>query len=199
MQLRALCSLAVLSICFSYAHGQDDVKPAEEGLIRLIRASGTKKQQECRYDKEAWEECEATTGLQRRALKLKSKQGSLQCEAVKYITRPCKKACKYLKGTWTDCVDGARSRVDQLRNVGSGCEATRPVTRKCKSVCRYSKSDWTTCENGTKTKTLSLTEGGNECEKSKIISKQCAEGTKQRSAAKGKHGRKNPAKPTEAA
>jgi len=175
--------LAVFLLIVLSIENASSATKTENSLIRLVRAA-TAKKQDCRYEKEAWEECDSSSGLQRRALKLKSgnaRQDSVQCEALKYITRPCKKACKYVKGNWGECVNGMRARTDQLRNIGSGCEETRTITRKCKTACRYAKSDWSVCENGLKTKTLTLSEGDGDCEATKTISKQCAaEETKQR-------------------
>jgi len=163
-------------------------------LRRLIRAAGSKKQ-ECRYEKKAWEECDPSSGLQRRELKLKanSRSTATHCEAIKHISRPCKKACRYSKGTWNECANGEKTRTDTIKTGSTaGCEPTRVINKKCKPVCRYSKSEWTPCENGTKAKTLTLTEGdGADCEPSKTINKQCGQ-TKQRSPKHGlPRGRKN--------
>jgi len=103
--------LLVLSI-FALASAIESSKYSEEHSLihRLIRAANNRKQgpgSDCRYEKEAWEECDVGTGLQRRALKLKSTRAAAaaagQCEETKYITRPCKKACRYAKGAWTEC------------------------------------------------------------------------------------------------
>ncbi|KAI1301526.1 hypothetical protein HDE_02957 [Halotydeus destructor] len=172
-----------------------DIGQNENSLLRLVRSAASK-QQDCRYEKEAWENCDASTGLQRRALRLKpAARSEAQCEEVKFITRPCKKVCKYHKGTWTECLNGERSRIDQLKNGGSGCEDKRTIARKCKSVCRYSKSEWSSCEDNVKTKTLTLTEGDNkECEATRTITKQCA-AQKPRAKANKKRGRKTKPNP----
>ena len=84
-------------------------------------------------------------------------------------------ACRYAKGTWSECENGVRTRKDVLRAQAAGCDAERTVSRKCKTVCRYSRSDWGPCQSMVKIKTLTLVEGNpSECEATKTISKQCA-------------------------
>ncbi|XP_054160232.1 uncharacterized protein LOC128958408 [Oppia nitens] len=149
-------------------------------LNRLIRAANDKKghhQSDCRYDKEAWEECDSN-GQQRRVLKLKtSRSAATNCESEKFITRPCKKNCRYSKGVWTDCVNGSKHRTDNLKPVSTaGCEPTRNITKACKEQCNYVKSEWSSCESGFKTKTLTLqSEPGvrSACEPTKLIRKPC--------------------------
>jgi len=118
------------------------------------------------------------TGQQKRVLKLKtSRSMSTECEAEKYIERPCKKNCRYSKGVWTDCINGSKTRIDTIKvGPSAGCEPTRNVTKTCKEQCNYQKSEWSVCENGVKTKTLTLqTDSGMKsgCEATKIIRKQC--------------------------
>jgi hypothetical protein len=179
-----LIVLAFVSVTIGYKLSSDHAL-----LHRLIRATSDKKT-DCRYEKEAWEECDPSNGLQRRELKLKanSRSGgssSSECEPVRYITRPCKKSCRYNKGEWSECVNGERSRTDTIKPQSTaGCEQSRVITKKCKSVCRYSKSEWSPCESGIKTKTLTLIEGeGPDCEQSKVINKQCQQNKR------AKHGK----------
>jgi len=152
---------------------------------RLVRSANTEKKNhpsDCRYEKEAWEECDST-GQQRRVLRLKtSRSGSAatNCERQKFIQRPCKKNCRYSKGIWSECVNGSKHRIDTIKAVSSaGCEGTRNITKTCKEQCNYEKSEWSSCDNGIKTKTLTLTRLEGEsgarvgCESSKVIRKQC--------------------------
>jgi len=150
-------------------------------LIRAANPSNPNKKQECRYEKEPWEECDPTTGQQKRVLKLKTSRSiSAQCEPEKFIQRPCKKNCRYSKGIWSDCLNGVKHRLDTLKTgITStfGCEQTRNITKSCKEPCHYAKSDWSPCENGVKSKTFSLmNEGlnsGSGCETTKVVRKQC--------------------------
>lgn len=97
--------------------------------------------------------------------------------------------CRYTKGTWTDCVNGEKTRVDTLKQtatvVPGECEPTRTTKKRCKqpSNCKYSKNEWSACdENGQKTKTLSLEQGDpSECEEKKTITKQCNQNKKNKS------------------
>lgn len=97
------------------------------------------------------------SGLQKRTLKLKPGSSGSNCEQVRHQTRTCKKrnffflfffknnltnfnwiwlACRYSKGTWTECTEGERTRQDTLKShqaSNSECEAVRVVRRKCKS------------------------------------------------------------------
>jgi len=163
-------------------------------LNRLIRAANANKKQECRYEKEPWEECDLTTGQQKRVLKLKaSRSVSTHCEPEKFIQRPCKKNCRYSKGIWSECTNGSKHRIDGLKGgITStvGCEPTRNITKTCREPCHYEKSDWTPCENGIKTKTLTLqNEGmssGSGCEPNKVIRKQCGSAKPGRNRARGK-------------
>jgi len=161
-------------------------------LARLVRAAGPAKKPDCRYDKGAWEECDAE-GVQKRVMKLRPGQtSSSECEAEKVMTRPCKKACRYSKGTWSECENGIRMRKDALKTPAAGCESERTVSRKCKTVCRYSRSDWGPCESMIKTKTLTLAEGNaSDCEATKKITKQCpatTTGKPSSSGARAKNG-----------
>jgi len=187
--MKTLILLIAFPIMFAALVSSMDMERSENSLIRLARAAA---KQDCRYEKEPWETCDETTGLQRRALKLKAtKSSNVQCESLKYITRPCKKVCKYFKGQWSACTDGERSRTDLLRpNQSQGCDEKRVVPRKCKSACRYDKSEWSACENNLKSKTLSLIEGDRkDCEETRTISKQCA-GQKSRPKTNKKRNRK---------
>lgn len=94
-------------------------------------------------------------------------------------------ACRYNKGTtWSECVNGEKTRVDNLKQTSDSnvdCEPTRTIKKRCKqpSNCKYSKSEWSTCENGQKNKTLILELGDSrECEERKTITKQCNQNKK---------------------
>ncbi|CAG2107717.1 unnamed protein product [Medioppia subpectinata] len=135
------------------------INPRRYRSAYLASSSG----EECRYEKEAWEECDSS-GQQRRVLRLKaSRSVTTNCEPQKFITRQCKKSqsnqlnCRYSKGVWSDCVNGSKHRIDTIKSISStGCENSRNITKKCKEQCNYVKSDWSLCENGMKSKTLTL-------------------------------------------
>jgi len=173
--------LLILTICLSLNLIECSENTFEERIAsnRVIRALNNRKhlQSECRYEKEAWEECDITTGKQRRVLKLKSSRSVASCEPEKVIERPCKKNCRYSKGIWSECVDGSKHRTDTIKpGPTPGCEGTRNITKVCREQCNYQKSEWSVCENGVKTKTLTLqTDPGvkSGCEATKTIRKQC--------------------------
>jgi len=182
--LLALISIALID-CYETGFQQQTL------LNRLIRAANANKKQECRYEKEPWEECDLTTGQQKRVLKLKtSRSVPTHCEPEKFIQRPCKKHCRYSKGIWSECINGLKSRLDSLKTDPSstfGCEATRNVTKTCKEACHYEKSDWSQCDNGVKIKTFTLMNGknsGSNCEPTKVIRKQCGKDNPNRRARK---------------
>lgn len=145
---------------------------------------------ECKYEKEPWSECDPSTGLQKRTLKLKVNLQNSQCEPIKEFTRQCKKACRYTKGVWSECVNSEKTRVDTLKSTGiSDCEPTRTTKKRCKqpSNCRYNKTEWSACENDQKTKTLTLESGDpSECEEKKTITKQCNQNKKNKSGRRKK-------------
>ena len=69
-------------------------KPGEFGMIcatTLLLTRAALAAADCRYDKGAWEECQAN-GVQKRVMKLRPGQSATnECEAEKVLTRPCKK------------------------------------------------------------------------------------------------------------
>jgi hypothetical protein len=182
--LTVLLSITLIdSFVFAFEH--------QITLNRLIRSNTERKNQqsECRYEKEAWEECDGT-GQQRRVLKLKtSRSAPTNCEPQKYITRQCKKNCRYSKGLWSDCVNGSKHRTDTLKIPSPGCEGTRNVTKTCKQQCNYVKSEWSSCENGVKIKTLTLqteTSARSGCETTRVIRKQCGNRNNRKERTKNK-------------
>ncbi|KAI5730305.1 hypothetical protein M8J76_012252 [Diaphorina citri] len=73
--------------------------------------------------------------MKNRTLTLK-KGSPTTCEATKSISRKCKKACRYEKGSWSQCsVAGDMTRTDMLKEANSdaNCEKSRTLTKKCKA------------------------------------------------------------------
>ncbi|KAH9400774.1 hypothetical protein TYRP_002349 [Tyrophagus putrescentiae] len=187
--------LSVVSAKYHHHHDQYQYHHQQNALQRGYRAVADN---ECRYDKGPWQECDALTGKQKRILTMRSAAGggegrsagapvNSDCPSEKFIERPCKKQCKYSKGVWSECTNGAKERVDKLKAEvsTSGCKPEKAISKQCKKQCAYEKSEWSICEGGVKTKTLTLVEGGTgqtpnsvDCEPTKTITKVCL----------GKHG-----------
>lgn len=100
----------------------------------LIRSERGAKNQECRYAKGGWSECDAKTNQRSRTLTLK-KGNQTSCEPTKTMQKKCKKACRYEKGTWSECnAQGQMTRSDKLKpGSDPSCEQKREITKKCKS------------------------------------------------------------------
>ncbi|XP_015782571.1 uncharacterized protein LOC107360426 isoform X1 [Tetranychus urticae] len=83
--------------------------------------------------------------------------------------------CKYMKGTWSACSNGIRSREDTLRvsHSVSNCNNTRTIHKKCKNVCRYNKGPWSDCVNGEKSRTDTLKIPTPGCEATRPATKKC--------------------------
>ena len=51
-----------------------------------------------------------------------------------HIKIPAILACRYEKGTWSECATGQMSRADKLKTTSDpSCEATRVIKKNCKS------------------------------------------------------------------
>ncbi|XP_063984340.1 uncharacterized protein LOC135166198 isoform X2 [Diachasmimorpha longicaudata] len=123
----------------------------KEVLVRTIRGtkartSGDSNAALCRYVKGQWSECDPKTNMRSRTLNLK-KGDNKTCELTKTIQKKCKKgvaastACRYEKGTFSNCVNQLVTRVDTLKpNSDSSCEPTRRITKRCKPETNTKKS-----------------------------------------------------------
>ncbi|XP_019762617.1 uncharacterized protein LOC109539363 isoform X1 [Dendroctonus ponderosae] len=100
----------------------------------LIRSERGAKNQECRYAKGGWSECDSKTNQRSRTLTLK-KGNQTSCEPTKTMQKKCKKACRYEKGNWAECnAQGQITRSDKLKQGSDpSCEQKREITKKCKS------------------------------------------------------------------
>ncbi|KAL1517565.1 hypothetical protein ABEB36_001313 [Hypothenemus hampei] len=123
-------TLAVL-VAFAACEGEVWEEDDHEVLIRSERGA---KNQECRYAKGGWSECDPKTNQRSRTLTLK-KGNQTSCEATKTMQKKCKKACRYEKGTWAECnAQGHMTRTDKLRSGSDpSCEQKREITKKCKN------------------------------------------------------------------
>ncbi|XP_050301078.1 uncharacterized protein LOC126739433 isoform X2 [Anthonomus grandis grandis] len=100
----------------------------------LIRSERGAKNQECRYEKGGWSECDPKTNQRSRTLTLK-KGNQTTCEPSKTMQKKCKKACRYEKGTWAECnAQGQMTRSDKLKpGSDPSCEQKREIMKKCKN------------------------------------------------------------------
>ncbi|KAE9524700.1 hypothetical protein AGLY_014750 [Aphis glycines] len=100
-------------------------------------------QTNCHYEKSQWSPCDEKTNVKVRTLTLK--KGDDTCMKVKTIEKKCKKACRYVKGTWSQCNShNEMIRTDTLKDPStenSNCEKTRQITKKCKSKGRGNKAN----------------------------------------------------------
>jgi len=130
MKWLALCVLAIVLITLAVADGEIWEEDDHEVLIRSERGA---KNQECRYGKGAWSECDPKTNMRSRTLTLK-KGNQTTCEATKTVQKKCKKACRYEKGAWGECnAQSLMTRNDKLKpNSDASCEQNRQITKKCK-------------------------------------------------------------------
>ncbi|KPM08568.1 heparin-binding protein-like protein [Sarcoptes scabiei] len=137
---------------------------------------------ECRYNKSPWQACDSTTRVQKRILKLRSdpRHNSTNCPEEKTIERPCRRRCRYSKGTWGQCISGFRERIDKLKDhiSSSDCPPEKTVSKRCRKQCSYTRSRWSACEDGFKSKTLMLIENPRhpnspDCDSIKHLSKPC--------------------------
>ncbi|XP_060535432.1 pleiotrophin-like isoform X2 [Cylas formicarius] len=129
--LLVLSVLAVAVLSFAAAEGEIWEEDDHEVLIRSERGA---KNQECRYGKGAWSECDPKTNQRSRTLTLK-KGNQTNCEPTKTVQKKCKKACRYEKGAWAECnPQGQMTRSDKLKTGSdASCEQTRQITKKCKA------------------------------------------------------------------
>ncbi|XP_060844023.1 uncharacterized protein LOC132923993 [Rhopalosiphum padi] len=115
----------------------------EQSLNRLARAANGGKETNCHYEKSQWSPCDEKTNVKARTLTLK--KGDETCEKTKKIEKKCKKACRYVKGTWSQCNShNEMIRTDTLKDPStenSNCEKTRQITKKCKSKGRGNKGN----------------------------------------------------------
>ncbi|XP_019870513.1 pleiotrophin isoform X2 [Aethina tumida] len=130
MKWLVVCVLAIVLITLAVADGEIWEEDDHEVLIRSERGA---KNQECRYGKGAWSECDPKTNQRSRTLTLK-KGNQTTCESTKTIQKKCKKACRYEKGAWGECnAQSQMTRNDKLKpNSDASCEQNRQITKKCK-------------------------------------------------------------------
>ncbi|XP_030766063.1 uncharacterized protein LOC115890076 isoform X2 [Sitophilus oryzae] len=130
MKWLLLSTLAVL-LALAIAEGEVWEEDDHEVLIRSERGA---KNQECRYAKGAWTECDSKTNQRSRMLTLK-KGNATNCEPTKTMQKKCKKACRYEKGAWAECnPQGQMTRTDKIKaGSDSSCEQKREITKKCKT------------------------------------------------------------------
>ncbi|XP_066905406.1 uncharacterized protein [Halyomorpha halys] len=122
------------------AEGEIWEEDEKEVLIRSERGAKNGKDP-CRYEKGPWSECDSATNTRSRTLTLKKKAGETgstsqaACEPTKTIKKPCKKACRYEKGTWSACnAQNEMVRTDTIKEKSDPtCEQKRLATRKCKN------------------------------------------------------------------
>lgn len=122
------------------AEGELWEEDEREVLIRSERGTKNSKEQ-CRYTKGAWSECDTKTNMRTRTLTLKEKKktegtgATVSCEPTKTIQKKCKKACRYEKGTWSQCSpQNEMVRTDTIKDKSdSSCEQTRQIKKKCTS------------------------------------------------------------------
>ncbi|XP_066250193.1 midkine-A-like isoform X2 [Euwallacea similis] len=129
-----------LTVIVALASAEGEVWEEDDHEV-LIRSERGAKNQECRYTKGAWSECDSKTNQRSRTLTLK-KGNQTSCEPTKTMQKKCKKACRYEKGTWAECnAQGQMTRSDKLK-AGSdpSCDQKREITKKCKSKPAKSQS-----------------------------------------------------------
>lgn len=122
------------------AEGEIWEEDEKEVLIRSERGAKNSKDP-CRYEKGPWSECDAKSNMRSRTLTLKKKPGDAaataqaNCEPTKTIQKKCKKACRYEKGTWSQCnAQNEMVRTDTIKEKSDpSCEQKRLSTKKCKT------------------------------------------------------------------
>ncbi|KAF7269179.1 uncharacterized protein LOC143204182 isoform X2 [Rhynchophorus ferrugineus] len=125
--------LTTLAVFLAVAVAEGEVWEEDDHEV-LIRSERGTKNQECRYSKGGWSECDPKTNQRSRTLTLK-KGDQTNCESTKTMQKKCRKACRYEKGTWGECNPQAQmTRTDKLKQGSdASCEQKREITKKCKT------------------------------------------------------------------
>lgn len=165
--LGLLC-LVTMAVVMSMATGIEGKHQARKHQTADLRAAH---QDDCKYKKELWEECDAATNTQKRRMVLK--KGNPACEPTKEIVRSCKPGKAGQQ-------EGNSNNNNNNNNNRSPIKANG---NNKNGVCRYKKGTWSECDahTGLKTRTdtikmskqHSANQAQNNCEPTREMTKKC--------------------------